>query len=116
MPNVTGFRTPTLLTIHFGWHGATVGATDEQDYEQKAKAFLEADITNTTILEHTRSRGDVVRYNPTTEEFAIASATGHIRTYYIPIPQLLAPTGTNSRITHTHQTNYDYYLYCCTQW
>ena len=33
-----------------------------------------------------RKKGDVLRYDPTTEEFGVVSSAGIIRTYFKPIP------------------------------
>lgn len=38
------------------------------------------------VLEKVRSNGDIVRYNPSTDEFGVVSSGGSIRTYYKPGP------------------------------
>jgi filamentous hemagglutinin len=49
-------------------------------------------------LEKVRANGDIVRYNPATEEFGIVKSDGTIRTYYKPDPA-----------NHGFPTNLDYF-------
>jgi filamentous hemagglutinin len=49
-------------------------------------------------LEKTRPNGDVVRYNPATDEFGVVKPDGTIRTYYKPDPA-----------RHGRPTNLDYF-------
>jgi hypothetical protein len=51
-----------------------------------------------TLLETIRPNGDVVRYDPTTDEFGVVNADGTIRTYYKPDPAV-----------HGYPTNLDYF-------
>lgn len=83
---------------HYGDHGTDFGATSESDYEQKADAFLRCALT-VDHHERVRANGDTVRFNIVTDEFAILSNDGFIRTYYKPDPGI-----------HGEGTNYDYYL------
>jgi pyocin large subunit-like protein len=49
-------------------------------------------------LEKTRTNGDIVRFNPVTNEFGVARADGVIRTYFKPDPAV-----------HGFPTNLDYF-------
>lgn len=115
MTQINGFVSAARLTDHFERHGADLGAIDEADYLRKAKIFLERDISGTEVEECFRTQGDLVRYNPVTEEFGVADVAGVIRTYYKPVPQHLAPPGTDPAKTHTFPTNLDYFLDACSR-
>lgn len=40
--------------------------------------------TSDDILTKTRSNGDIINYNPVSNEFAVESAEGYIKTYFRP--------------------------------
>jgi hypothetical protein len=71
-------------------------------YEAMADAFL-LGLKSSTALDYTRSRGDVVRFDPATDEFGVLSATGEVRTYFKPVPG----------VTHTRSTNLEYFEVSC---
>lgn len=81
MPYTRGFA-PGKLGIHFYKHGTAVGAATRADYEQKADQFIGGPLT-LGRLECQRSMGDRVRYNVLTDEFAVVTRAGFIRTYYL---------------------------------
>jgi hypothetical protein len=97
------FSSDRLLSQHFAEHGSDFGATTESEYEQQAARFL-SDQENPSILEFTRSTGyragDIVRFNPETDEFGVITGDGTIRTYYRPDPSL-----------HGKSTNLDYFYF-----
>ena len=66
---------------HFHKHGADFGAKDVRDYEVKADAFL-LGPKSSTALDYTRSQGDLVRFDPATDEFGVLSGSGEVRTYF----------------------------------
>lgn len=101
MPYTRGFVSPALLNRHFHDHGADFAAATPQEYEGLADAFLGGPLTP-TALSCARRRGDIVRYDPTTQEFGVLSSTGVIRTYFKPDPAI-----------HGYATNYDYFLAEC---
>ncbi|WP_259665730.1 hemagglutinin repeat-containing protein [Rhizobium binae] len=82
---VGAFGSVAKLQDHYNRHGNDFGAKSAAEYQAQAKAFLGGPITP-GILEKTRSNGDIVRYNPTTDEFGVVSSGGIIRTYYKPDP------------------------------
>jgi len=97
-PQRTGsFADDAKLQDHWQRHGGDFGATDAAEYEQQANTFLNGPA-GPNVLEKVRANGDVVRYDPTTEEFGIARADGGIRTYYEPDPAI-----------HGYPTNLDYF-------
>ena len=117
MPVVVGFLNEYLLKRHFHDHGHEFGAQTKEAYLAMAKTFLELDLTaNPHILEcKQRKNGDVIRFNPRTDEFAIITSTGRIKTYFKPVPSRLAPFGTPLYLTHTFQNNMSYFRYKCRQ-
>ncbi len=97
--NHTGaqFGNNAKLQDHFKRHGSDFGATTAPQYQRQADGFL-TDPLPSGVLEKTRANGDVVRFNPTTDEFGVVSSTGTLRTYYKPCPTI-----------HGHPTNLDYF-------
>lgn len=87
---------------HFKKHGADFGAKSDRQYEAMADAFL-LGSKSSTALDYTRSQGDVVRFDPVTDEFGVLSATGEVRTYFKPVPG----------VTHARSTNLEYFEVSC---
>jgi filamentous hemagglutinin len=87
------------LQDHFTRHGGDFGASTAAEYEQQAAGFLTGP-RGAGVLEKVRPfpNGDVVRYNPATEEFGVLSPNGTIRTYFKPDPAV-----------HGYPTNLDYF-------
>jgi filamentous hemagglutinin len=79
------FATYKRFHEHFQKHGSNCGAASAAAYGAMAKTFLTRPFVVGT-LEKTRTNGDVIRYNPNTEEFGVISAAGVVRTYFIPDP------------------------------
>lgn len=92
------FADQPRLMRHFADHGADFGATTPDLYEQQAGNFLTDADPNT--LSRVRANGDIVRYNPLTDEFGVLSSNNVVRTYYRPNPAF-----------HGYPTNLDYFLY-----
>jgi RHS repeat-associated protein len=91
------FGSGAKLLDHFQRHGGDFGAKDAADYQDKAAAFLTGKPAD-GVQESTRENGDVVRFNPKTQEFGVISSDGTIRTYYKPDPEV-----------HGRTTNQDYF-------
>ena len=91
------FGDAAKLQDHFDRHGADFGARTPAEYEAQAQAFLTGQKP-AEVLEKVRPNGDIVRYNPTTDEFGVASPST-IRTYYKPDPAV-----------HGKPTNLDYFM------
>jgi len=77
------FRTVKDYQNHCLKHRLEVGAVDCPDYEMRALDFLTKPSSG-SLHECTRRLGDVVRYDSSTDEFAIFSNDGFIRTYMKP--------------------------------
>lgn len=101
MPYTSGFLDQYLRRQHFIDHRTDFGAKDEIEYELMADEFLGAPLPLGT-LECVRGAGDIIRFNPASNEFGVLSRSGIIRTYYKP----------NIRI-HGMATNLDYFRAEC---
>jgi RHS repeat-associated protein len=92
------FANSAKLLDHFERHGSDFGASTAVEYETMASDFLTGDLQS-GVLEGTRPNGDVVRFNPTTDEFGVIKSDGlTIKTYYKPDPAV-----------HGYPTNLDYF-------
>jgi len=101
VPYTRGFRTWLDLMEHYNRHGAELGARTPQEYEDLADKFLGGPGTASTH-QCVRRNGDVVRYNPITNELGILSGAGVIKTYFEPDPNI-----------HGMPTNWDYFKRQC---
>jgi hypothetical protein len=91
------FATDAQLQSHFVDHGGDFGAKTPAEYQQQADTFLNGP-RGSSVLEKIRSNGDIVRYDPATEEFGVAQGNGTIRTYFKPDASV-----------HGYATNLDYF-------
>jgi pyocin large subunit-like protein len=83
VPAVIGFSTEYLLNRHFHDHGNDFGVISKEQYLARAKEFLEVDILqNPNILQCAKRNGDIIRFNRITNEFAVMSSIGIIKTYF----------------------------------
>ncbi len=76
---------PSELADHYAKHGADFPGSDDKRYEELAETFL-LGPSRAGLLECKRRGGDFLRYDTATEEFAVLSGSGVIRTYYKPVP------------------------------
>src|SRR4051812_11627709 len=110
VPYVSGFYNHALLVQHCSKHGFQFGTNNPQHYERLAIGFFQVELADApNILECCNEDGDVVRFNPITEEFGVMEVSGIIRTYFKPMPQHLARPGFPLRKTHSFLTNLEYY-------
>ena len=77
----TGFSQEDLLQEHVRKHAQSVGAKDDKDYVQRAKAFLTSPRGKHGDA-FVNKKGDIYRYDYDTHEFAIAKKNGELRTYW----------------------------------
>jgi hypothetical protein len=114
VPVAIRFFSDADLLDHFSKHHIECGAATKEIYFEMAKALLEIDLLeNPHIIECTRTNNDVLRLNCITNEFAVVSVSGIVKTYYIPQPRAAAPAGTSRRKTHSHPNNIDYFWSEC---
>ena len=117
MPIASFFGNAEFRYTHWENHGDDFGITDDGDYQAAAREFLNADRSiHTDIQECTRAdTGEVIRFNAVTDEFAIMSSSGIIKTYYKPMPRSLAPPSyPRHKFTHRFATNQLYFEDNCT--
>lgn len=73
------FASAGKLTDHFVRHGADFGAKTAAAYQRQASRFLTGS-PGKSVLQKTRANGDVVRYNPKTDQFGVIAKNGNLRT------------------------------------
>jgi pyocin large subunit-like protein len=83
-----GFGDAAKLKQHWQDHGRDIGAKTESQYEAQAKVFLNGTKGPNTLEKTRQSNGDVIRYDPKTNEFGVKSSDGTIRTYFKPDPSV----------------------------
>jgi pyocin large subunit-like protein len=117
VPVATFFGSVDSRIEHFENHGDDFGLTDDADYQAEARNFLNADRTIfVDIQECERSNGDVIRFNAVTNQYAVMTMGGGIKTYYKPMPRHLAPPSyPRWKITHPYPTNQRYFDEDCKQ-
>lgn len=105
---------PRELPDHFQRHGARLRITaSASDYEERADAMF-ADPRPPEVLECLRPAGDVIRFNTSTDEYAVKGADNVIRTYYLPIPcRTLPRAARRPGNCHRDRTNLDYFQRNC---
>ncbi len=96
------------LAIHFAKHSGDFSSINALAYEQEAERFL-LSPKRPSLLECSRIGGDVVRYDTATEEFAVLSNTGIIRSYYKPVPCVVRRV----QFCHGEADNVQYFLKTC---
>jgi filamentous hemagglutinin len=75
---VPRFASERDLAIHFKLHGQDFGATTPSEYEGQATCLLTAQ-GNPDILQVTRAGGNIVRFNPMTDEFGVLTRTAILK-------------------------------------
>jgi hypothetical protein len=105
---------PAALLDHFQKHsGRMQNVATPSDYEARADALF-VTPRPTDILECTRLDGDVVRFNPRTDEYGVVGPGLIIRTYYVPVPcRTLAPQNRLPGKCHHAPTNLAYFKRNC---
>ena len=103
---------PGKLADHFTKHRADFGAPTQQHYEILADRFLSAPLSG-GIKQCIRKHGDIVRYDPATEEYGVLSNQGVIRTYFKPLPCSKVSHLAVKPSCHHHLTNIQYWQTEC---
>jgi pyocin large subunit-like protein len=86
MPLITkGFESVQQLNRHFGEHGTDFRASNANEYEAYADAFL-GGPKPVHVLECVRACGAIVRYDPNFEAFGVLDDGRVCRTYFVPVP------------------------------
>ena len=82
-----GFKSPAHLRRHCLDHMREVGASTCVEYLAFATNFMTKPKTG-TMHEYTRSKGDCLRYDESTQEFGLISNSGVLRSYFKPNPAI----------------------------
>ena len=107
---------PNELPIHWAKHRTEFpAAMTMSDYEKQADALLSRQLS-AALLECTRGRGDVVRYDTVTTEYVVRSTAGLVRTYFKPMPCSSIPAWLPKVRCHGYATNLDYFNGECLKW
>ena len=80
-----GFVNARQLGLHFAKHGADFGVKTAGEYEILADMFLSGPLS-VPVQECRRAAGDVVRFDPMSDEYGVIDSTGIVRTYFKPVP------------------------------
>lgn len=91
------------LVRHFARHGEEFRVETADEYERLADEFLTGPLRD-GAMECLRSNGDLVRFDPRTDEFGVRAQAGHISTYLIARP-----------LPHAGQTSVEYFQSNCKQ-
>jgi hypothetical protein len=84
----TGFADKGSRADHFTRHGADFGASSEAAYELLAIQFMNGGLSATIIEGVRRSNGDLIRFDRTTQAFAVMRSDGIIRTFFKADPAI----------------------------
>ena len=75
------FRSKKLLESHYEKHGIDMGFATPEEYETAASAVIQSPDA---LYKTEKEDGDGVYYIEATNEFAVLSTDGYIRTYFLP--------------------------------
>lgn len=75
------FRSKKLLESHYEKHGIDMGFASPEEYEAAASAVIQSPEA---LYKTEKEDGDGVYYIEATNEFAVLSTDGYIRTYFLP--------------------------------
>jgi len=114
VPYTEGFVTFRELTRHFALHGAEFNAADESEYESMADLFIGGPKPS-DVLECTRTSAAVVRFSPTTQEFAVMTHDRFILTYFKARPCASVPPWEPKVNCHGERDNLAYFRKECEQ-
>ena len=102
---------PSALMDHVQKHCVRlrIAVTAIVEYEERADSLF-SNPKPDEVLECCRPDGDIIRFNKTTDEYAVIRPDRVIRTYYIPIPcRNLAPANRRPGNCHREPTNLEYF-------
>ena len=80
MARTYGFVSTGQMLKHYEQHGQNFGAKSPKEYARMAEEFLTGDTPN-HVLECTRKKGEVVRFDPITDSYGVLDANGVTRTF-----------------------------------
>lgn len=101
-----GFRDEISSLDHFSRHGARLGVATLEEYIKKADIFL-GGPKDSDIIECVRQNGNILRYNPVSDEFGVIDANKVILTFYV--------INLDLRAKAKYPTNINYFQRQCLQ-
>ena len=115
---MANFANATKLAEHFFDHGPEFGVRSEAEYLKLANDFFNRPFNPSSMVQYTRSRFDVVRYDKNTGEFGVkAKDDMTIRTFFKPIPcRQAAPAIVALNRCHPFADNEEYFDQECSKW
>ncbi|WP_370774249.1 DUF6531 domain-containing protein [Holdemania massiliensis] len=78
----TNFKSQDLLDSHYDKHKGEFGSITKDEYLMKANELINSEGDN--ILTKVRNNGDILYYNSSTNEFAVKTKDGFLRTFFKP--------------------------------
>ena len=100
------------LQIHYAKHRADFAVSTDKEYERLADAFLSRPLYP-DLMQCTRTKGDIVRYDVVTQEYGVLSVSGVIRTYFKPIPCASLAVAAPRVNCHGYVDNVQYFSASC---
>jgi pyocin large subunit-like protein len=85
LPRTNGFASRVHRLGHWADHQADFGGIGVARYEARADRFLSKPV-HVGIRQCTRKGGDIVRFDLVTDESAVMSTAGVVRSYFKPMP------------------------------
>lgn len=83
------FDSEKLFNSHFKDHALEWGPISQDGYLMKARSLLSTDVGGDILGGIRKTNGDLLRYNVVTNEFAVGTADGTIRTIFRPTDKLI---------------------------
>ena len=115
IPLTKGFADYNRRLTHYGDHAKDFGAANDIQYERMADVFLGSPAP-VGAFECYRPGGDLIRYDPTTNELGILAPTGIIHSYYKPkFCKHATAIEIARRKCHRRKTHLEYVKRLCTQ-
>ncbi len=120
MAYTLGFANTRQLHRHYALHGGDFNAGNVQQYEFLADMFLGGQKP-AHVQECRRKQGDVLRFDPVTQEYGVVSGSGTIRTYFKPVACADVPQPQRAAVSqagrcHGHANNVLYFQSECARW
>jgi hypothetical protein len=104
-----GFRRERERIRHFALHGDDFGVAEESEYELMADSFI-GGLKFQGVLECARkSPGEIIRFDPATNEFGVATYDLVILTYFKARPCASIPAGQPRVNCHGEKDNMSYF-------
>lgn len=112
LAHTNGFKRQGDLDRHFSLHGVEFAATSPDEYEAMADSFIGGPKAE-GVMECSRKSGQLVRFNPRSQEYGVLSPEGNILTYFKPRPCATIPHWQPKVNCHGERDNTAYFQREC---